>query len=162
MLLICSVVSLTALTDFTGRQSKAQDAATAPPVPVATPSELVDQIMGLIGQGKIDDSIALMEGLKNQPDLREAARNRLVRLREDEGNYHGYDIAAVQRFTSQFQTLDVLAYYDDQPVLMRLHFYRPQKDDSVKWMVLEFQVHTGLAEITDELKDTPIDYVGRK
>jgi len=62
--------------------------------------------------------------------------------------------------SGQFQTLDVLAYYDQQPVLFRFHFYRPQKQDAVKWMVLGLHVITGLQEITELLKDTPVDYVG--
>ena len=104
------------------RETRADDAATAA---VAGPNEVVDQIMGLIGQGKIDEAVGMMEGLKTQPELREAARDRLVRLRDEQGPYRGYDIAAVQRFTSQFETLDVLAYYDEQPVLAPLPLLSP-------------------------------------
>jgi hypothetical protein len=142
------------------RPTKAQD--TPPPPPVATPTEVLDQIMTLIGQGRIDDGVSMMEGLKSQLDLRQDARSRLLRLHNDEGTYRGYDVAAIQRFTGQFQTVDVLAYYDQQPVLLRFHFYRPQIQDGVKWNVLGFRVVTDLAEITDLLKDTPVDYVGRK
>jgi hypothetical protein len=142
------------------RISKAQDAP-APATAVAAPTEVVDQIMGLIGQGRIDDGVAMMEGLKNQPDLRQAARDRLIHLRDEEGAYRGYDVAAIQRFTNQFEIMDVLAYYDDQPVLFRFHFYRPQTTENAKWMVLGFQATTSTQEITDVLKDTPVDYVGR-
>ena len=41
------------------------------------------------------------------------------------GAYHGYDIAETVSFTPRFQVLDVLAYYDRQPVLFRYEFYRP-------------------------------------
>jgi hypothetical protein len=139
------------------RESRAQDAS----APVASPTDVVDQIMGLIGQGKIDEAVGMMEGLKAQPELREAARDRLIHLRDEQGPYRGYDVAAVQRFTGQFETLDVLAYYDEQPVLLRFHFYRPQTQNSIKWMVLGFQASTAVQEITEILKDTPVDYVGR-
>jgi len=139
------------------RETKAQDASTA----VVSPTAVVDQIMGLIGQGKIDDAVGMMEGLKSQLDLREAARDRLIHLRDEQGAYRGYDVAAIQRFTGQFQTMDVLAYYDEQPVLLRFHFYRPQTQNGAKWTVLGFQVSTAVQEITDILKDTPVDYVGQ-
>jgi hypothetical protein len=156
--LLCSIALIFA--GYTLRPSKAQDAP--PPPPVATPTEVVDQIMVLIGQGRIDDGVALMEGLKAQSDMRQAARSRLIALRNDQGTYRGYDIAAVQRFSGQFQTVDVLAYYDEQPVLFGFHFYRPQVQDNVKWMVLGLQVTTSVQEITDVLKDTPVDYVAHK
>jgi len=138
--------------------SRAQDSA--PVVAVATPTEVVDQIMTQIGQNQIDDAVSLMEGLKDQPELRQAARESLVHVRETEGTYRGYDVASIQRFSPRFQTMKVLAYYDDQPVLLRIHFYRPQKQDGVKWLVLSFHVITELPEMTEMLKDTPIDYAG--
>jgi hypothetical protein len=151
-------VSLILLVGYRLQSSKAQD---TPAPAVAAPTEVVDQIMGLIGQGRIDDGVAMMEGLKNQVDQRQAARDRLIHLRDEEGTYRGYDVAAIQRFTNQFEIMDVLAYYGDQPVLFRFHFYRPQTSNSVKWMVLGFQVTTSTQEITEVLKDTPVDYVGR-
>jgi hypothetical protein len=160
-ILTALVVAITLVPFFrpAGRESKGQDAP--PPQPVATPTEVVDQIMGLIGLGRIDDGIALMEGLNSQPDLRNIARDRLIHLRDEQGVYRGYEVAAEQRFTNQFQTLDVLAYYEQQPVLFRFHFYRPLTQPGTKWMVLGFQVTTALQEITEQLKDTPVDYVGR-
>jgi hypothetical protein len=140
------------------RESRAQE---APAAAVVNPSDVIDQIMGLIGQGKIDEAVGMMEGLKAQPNLREAARDSLIHLHDEQGPYRGYDIAAIQRFTGQFETADVLAYYDEQPVLLRFHFYRPQKQNDIKWMVLGFQVSTALPEITEVLKDTPVNYVGR-
>jgi hypothetical protein len=142
------------------RSAKAQDAP--PPPAVLTPTQVVDQIMTLIGQGRIDDAVSMMEGLKTQSDMRQAARTHLIALRNDEGAYRGYDIAATQRFSGQFEIVNVLAYYDDQPVLVRLHFYRPQLRDDIKWMVLDLEVMTSLHEMTEVLKDTPIDYVAHK
>ena len=101
------------------------------PAGFAPPSEIIGQMMGLIGQNKIDEATAMMDGLKDQPDARNAARDKLIRLRDELGAYRGYDIAASQRFTSQFQIVDVMAYYDQQPVLMRFHFYRPAID---RWL----------------------------
>jgi hypothetical protein len=138
--------------------AKAQD---APPA-VLSPTEIIDQIMSRIGQGRIDDAVGMMEGLKNQGDLQQAARNRLITLRDDQGQYHGYDVAAVQRYTPQLQTVDVLAYYDNQPVLFRFHFYRPVVANGGKWAILGFQVSTAVQEMADILKDTPVDYVGNR
>ena len=143
---------------FSLHESKAQD---TPVAAVSSPMDVVDQIMGFIGQGKIDDAVGMMEGLKTQPELREAARDRLVHLRDEQGIYRGYDVAAIQRFTNQFETLDVVAYYDEQPILLRFHFYRPQLQNGTKWMVLGFQPSTSVQEITEVLKDTPVNYVGR-
>lgn len=143
----------------TGHRASAQDTgATA----VATPAEVIDQTMNLIGQGRIDDAVAGMEGLKNQTELKQEARARLITLRDDQGQYHGYDIAAIQHLTGQFERIDVLAYYDDQPVLFRYHFYRPQVQNGGKWAILGFQISTSVAEISDILRDTPVDYVGHK
>ena len=131
-------------------------------LPLATPEETVAPIMAQIGAGKIDEAVAMMDGLNAQPNLKEAARDRLLHLRDEQGKYRSYDIAAVQKFTSQFQTLDVMAYYDLQPVLLRFHFYRSQLDPSVKWTILGFQETSSLQEIVDILKDTPIDYSAHK
>lgn len=155
---ITAVTASLILAGHAMRVTKAQD---APPPAISTPTEVVDQIMGLIGQGRIDDGVGMMEGLKTQANLRQAARDRLIQLRDEEGTYRGYDVAAIQRFTNQFQIMDVLAYYDNEPVLFRFHFYRPQTTDTAKWMVLGFQVTTSTQEITEVLKDTPVDYVGR-
>jgi hypothetical protein len=153
-LAVFCVVTILAAGNFS-RPLQAQD---SPQAVISNPTDLVDQIMALIGQSRVDEAIALMDGLKNQPELREAARSRLLHLREDQGVYRSYEVAAVQKFTGQFQTTDVLAYYDEQPVLLRFHLYRPQKQDNVKWIVLGFQTTTALEEITEVLKDTPIDY----
>ena len=117
-------------------------------------------MMNLIGQNKVDDATNMMDGLKNEPDARNAARDKLIHLRDEQGTYRGYDIAATQRFTPQFQTVDVMAYYDQQPVLLRFHFYRPQNNGT--WNVLGFQITTVTQEIVDILRDTPVDYVARK
>jgi hypothetical protein len=142
---------------YAALRTRAQD---TPPAVLATPSDVISQIMSLVGQSRIDEAIALMDGFKNQPELREAARTGLLHLREEDGTYRGYDIAAVQKFTGQFQTDDVMAYYDEQPVLFRFHFYRPQTQDNTKWVVLGFQVSTTQQEITEVLKDTPAEYPG--
>jgi len=120
------------------------------------PSEIISQMMSLIGQNKIDEATAMMDGLKDQPDARNIARDKLIHLRDEQGVYRGYDIAASQRFTGQFQIVDVMAYYDQQPVLMRFHFYRPQLTSG--WNVLGFQIQTSVQDITTILHDMPVDY----
>jgi hypothetical protein len=153
--IICLILVAAVVIPLVGRHVRGQDAAAVP-----MPNEVIDQIMGQIGQGRIDDAVGMMDGLRNQADLKAAARSRLINLRDDQGQYHGYDIAAVQRFTPQLQSDDVLAYYDDQPVLIRFHFYRPVA--AGRWAILGFQVSTSIQEIKEILRDTPVEYVGRK
>ena len=146
---------------FYSRTINAQEAPPAPVVAtvVPEPSAVIEQMMGLIGQNRIDDAIGMMEGLKDQAEARNTARDELIHLRDQTGVYRGYDIAAIQRFTPQFQTVDVMAYYDLQPVLLRFHFYRPQLTGP--WNVLGFQETTVMREIVEILRDTPVDYVAR-
>jgi len=134
------------------KPTKAQDATPA----VSSPSDLIDQMMAQISQNRIDDATALMGSLKSAPDIRNAARDQLDHLHDDQGNYHGYEIVAVQKISNQFQTYNAMAYYDQQPVLMRFHFYRTQGNSN--WNVIGFQAVTNIADITEVLKDTPIDY----
>lgn len=139
------------------KPTKAQDASPSVTGPAVTaPADIIDQMMSLIGQNRIDDATALMGNLKSAPDLRSTAREQLSHLHDDQGSYHGYELAAVQKFSNQFQTFNVMAYYDEQPVLLRFHFYRTQNTGS--WNVNGFQAVTNVAEITEVLKDTPIDY----
>ncbi len=157
ILLAAIVLSAVSLTLF-HTATRADDAAA--PAVVAPPLEVIDQMMNLIGQNQVDQATNMMDGLKNQPEMRNVARDKLIHLHDEQGVYHGYDVAATQRFTPQFQTVDVLAYYDQQPVMLRFHFYRPLKDGS--WNVLGFQITTSVQEISEILKDTPVDYLGQK
>ena len=145
---------------MTVRRTAAQD---APPAIPGGAAGVVDKIMGLVGNGQIDQAVPLMDVLKNQPDLREDARTKLLRLRDGQlGTYRGYDIATTIRFSPRLQTLDVLAYYDQQPVLLRFEFYHPQASDAVPWSVLDFRVDTDVAAAIEVLReDAPGIGVGR-
>ena len=158
---IAAALLICALLIFTHKPASTQ-ADDGLSMPLATPEETVAPIMAQIGAGKIDEAVAMMDGLNSQPNLKEAARDRLLHLRDEQGRYRSYDIAAVQKFTKQFQTLDVMAYYDLQPVLLRFHFYRAQLDPSVKWTILGFQETSSMQEIVDILKDTPVEYTAAK
>lgn len=115
----------------------------------------LDKIMGYIGDGKVDDAVAMMDVMKKNPDLREQTRSRLGDLHLQEGNAFGYDVVSVQRFSDRLHMVSALAYYQDVPVLFRLEMYHPKGRDDA-WIVLDFQVHMNVAE---ELKDTPVDYI---
>jgi len=115
----------------------------------------VDKVMNAIGDGKVDDAVALMDVMKKNPDLREQTRSRLNDLHLQEGNGYGYDVVSVQRFSDRLHIVSVLGYYQDFPVLFRFQMYHP-KGQNDPWMVLDFEIHANVAE---ELKDTPIDYV---
>jgi hypothetical protein len=132
--------------------TKAQEA----PAGGSSPSDVIDQMMMQISQNRIDNATALMGNLRSTPDLRSAARDQLDHLHDDQGTYHGYEIVAIQKISNQFQTFNVMAYYDQQPVLLRFHFYRPQA--AASWNVIGFQAVTSIADMTEVLKDTPIDY----
>jgi len=138
---------------------KAQDAAGAP---VPSPNDIIDQFMTQVGQNQIDNAVSVMDGLKIDADLKQSARNDLIRVQSDQGRYHGYEIADTERFTNRFQTIDVLAYYDQQPALFRFHFYRPDTQNNGKWDILGFQVHTDLPEIVTMIKDATSDTAGRR
>ena len=153
------IIAIGLLIPAVTHRARAQDAA-APAVP--PPNEIIDQIMTQVAQNQIDDAVALMDGLKNQAELKESARSALLRLRTDQGQYHGYELAATQKFTSRFETVDVLAYYDQQPVLMRFHFYRPDLQNNGKWAILGFQVSTDLPEVLTILKEAAVENVGAK
>ncbi len=130
--------------------------AQAPP-PAGTPTDMLGHIMEMIGQGRIDEAVSLMDGLKSNADLKQDVTAQLVHLRDEQSPYHGYEIAATQRFTGEFQRIDVVANYDQQPVLLRFSFYRPLGNEG-KWTVLYCHVHTNILEILDLLKDSPVDY----
>jgi hypothetical protein len=117
----------------------------------------VERIMGLIGNGKIDEAMTGNDFLKNEPDGRQAIRAQLIGLRDSQQHYYGYDVAAVQRFSPRLQTVWVLAYYDQRPVLMHMQFYRPTGRADEGWTVLDFRLDENFAEV---LKDVPVDYPG--
>jgi hypothetical protein len=130
---------------------------TAQNAPAGSPAEIVGNVMDMIGQGRLDDAVNLMDGLNSHDDLKQDVRGQLLHLRDEQGHYHGYDIAATQKFTANFQRIDVIANYDQQPVLIRISFYRPMGSEG-KWTVLYFHIHTNVVEILDILKDSPVDY----
>ncbi len=150
-----SVLAVIGILSAVAYRVTAQDAA----APGSKPAEIVDRVMGLIGQGRVDDAVTMMDGFKNHPDFKEGVRNQLISLRTEQGQYHGYDIAATQRFTPNFQKLDVLANYEDQPVLLRFSFYRPSTDG--KWTVLWFRVNSSVAETVDILRDSQAEAAAR-
>jgi hypothetical protein len=126
---------------------------------IETPSDIVDQIMGLIGTNRIDDAIARNDFLKNTPDARETARGSLIHLRDELGTYRGYDIVAIHRFSPRLQTIHVLAYYDQQPIVLDFGFYNATGHDNGPWTIPFFHIASNAPE---ELKDVPMDYPGHK
>lgn len=117
----------------------------------------VGRIMDLIGNGKIDEAMAGNDFMKNEPDARQSVRSQLINLRDSQQHYYGYDVAAVQRFSSRLQTVWVLVYYDQRPVLAHMQFYRPTGRTDDPWAVLDFRLDDNL---TETLKDVPVDYPG--
>ena len=131
----------------------AQDVA-----PANTPADIIDRVMALVGQGRIDDAMNIMDDLKNQPDLNQAIRGQLIDLRSQQLQYHSYDIAAVQKFTGNFQKFDVIANYEQQPILFRFTFYRPRAGGDGKWTVHYLGVHPSVVDVMEILKDSPVEY----
>ncbi len=142
-----------------GRRTTAQD---APPAG-GGPEAVVDKIMDRVGKGQVDDAVAAMERPSNVSDLRDAARAKLLALRNVQlGTYHGYDVATTVRFTPRLQVLDVMGYYDQQPVLFRFQLYHPQADEATAWAVLAFDVTPDLTDALEAVReDTPNLGAGR-
>lgn len=121
---------------------------------------LVDRIMSQIGSGKIDDALATIDFMKDQPDARAALRQRLITISNaQQQHYYGYDVAAVQRFTNRLQIVSVMAYYGDQPFIFRFEFYHPQQREDQPWVIQALSLHPN---VTEELKDVPVDYFGHR
>src|SRR5438132_4433175 len=89
----------------------------APAAADTTYGGTIDRVMGQIVAGRIDEALGAIEFLKQQPDTRAALRDHLVQLANQQQHLYGYDIAAVQRFSERLQTVSVLAYYEQQPIL---------------------------------------------
>ena len=118
----------------------------------------IDRVMNHIVAGRIDDALSAIDFLKDQPDTRAALRDRLVRISNTEQQHcYGYDVAAVQHFSDRLQIVAVLAYYDQQPYLFRFELYHPQAKADEPWLIQELSIHPN---VTEELKDTPVDYPG--
>ena len=115
----------------------------------------VDRIMGLLGNGQIDDVMASPNFLKDDPAARETVRGRLIDLRNTQAKYLGYDVVAVQRLSDRLQVASVLSYYDVRPVLFKVHFYKAAGRAEDAWTVIRFDIFD---DVLTELKDVPTDY----
>jgi hypothetical protein len=138
---------------------KVQHAMAAPAAPVGPSNgapQAVDRIMSQIVVGRIDEALGAIDFLKQQPDVRTELRNHLAQL-ADQQRLYGYDIAAVQRFSDRLETLSVLAYYEQQPILFKFELYRPQGHTDQPWLVQSMSINI---DVMEELKDTPVDYLG--
>jgi hypothetical protein len=139
---------------------KAQHALAAPAAPVGPSNgapQAVDRVMSQIVVGRIDEALGAIDFLKQQPDVRTELRNRLTQLADQQQRLYGYDIAAVQRFSDRLETLSVLAYYDQQPILFKFELYRPQGHTDQPWLVQSMSIYI---DVMEQLKDTPVDYLG--
>jgi hypothetical protein len=160
-----ALIAAAALTLLLVPQSTAPAAPQEPAVPAPPPQRespygaTIDRVMGQIVAGRIDEALAAIEFLKQQPDTRSALRDHLVELANTQQHLYGYDIAALQRFSDRLLTVSVLAYYEQQPILFRFELYRPQGRTDQPWLVQALSLHI---DVMEELKDTPVDYVARR
>ncbi len=154
------VVTAVAVATWAGRRSAAQDTPAAA-AGSDSPATIVDRSMGPVGAGQADDAVAAMAFMPQQQDQKDAARRDVFAVRDATlGGYHGYDVAQTVVFTPRFQVLDVVGYYDKQPVLFRYEFYRPT--DGGPWTVLTLKVDQTEAGMTEILReDAPGIGVGR-
>jgi hypothetical protein len=125
------------------------------PAALASYSQAVDNIMDLLGKGRIDDALAAIDFYKTQPDAKQTMRDRLIALDARQSHYYGYDIVSVQRFSPRLQSVSVLACYDLQPVLFHFDFYHPESGGNQPWIIPGFSMHE---DVVDQLKDVPVDY----
>jgi hypothetical protein len=123
------------------------------PLPSYAPA--IDNFMDLLGKGKIDEALATIDFYKNQPDAKQVMRDRLIQLNAQQSHYYGYDVVAVQRFSSRLQSVSVVACYDLQPILFHFDFYHPEAGGNQPWIIPGFSMHE---DVVEELKDVPVDY----
>ncbi len=144
-----------AVTGLAVRPTRAQDGGGAGPTP---PAKVIDNIVTVLVNGKVDDAVSLMAGLKDYPDERDAARNTLLTLQGEQGQPLGHDLVAVQKYSGRMEADDVLVYFEKVPVLMRFTMYEPRAN--ADWQVLALAVLPA-GKIGETLHDAPVDYVGQ-
>jgi hypothetical protein len=152
---ICTIaaVVMVGVLSHTVRSADMNGASAQPPA-----TGTIDRVMAHIVAGRIDDALAAIDFLKEQPDTRAVLRDRLTRITNTQQQHcYGYDVAAVQRFSDRLQSVAVLAYYDQQPYLFRFELYHPQGKADEPWLIQELSIHPN---VTEELKDTPVEYWG--
>ena len=132
---------------MTVRRSAADDDA-----PAGGPTATLERVMGAIGDGKIDDAVGLMDGLRARADQKDAARVALLAVRDGQlGAWHGSDVAEVVRFTARLQTVDEVGYFDQQPVLYRFECFEPVAGGP--WQVLNLKVEPDLNNQVETLRE---------
>jgi hypothetical protein len=146
--LCVSAAAAAIVTAVAVRHTSAQDDA-----PAGGPSQVLSKVMASIGSNQVDDAVAQMDGLKDNGAEKDGVRAALLAVRDVPhlGAYHGYDVPAVVHYSARLQTLDVLAYYDLQPVLYRFEYYQPS--DNAAWQVLDLRVDWGLTTAMETLRD---------
>ncbi len=117
----------------------------------------IEKIMGLIGNGKIDDAIAAMDSFKDHPEEREGIRGRLIEIGNSQQKYNGFDVIATQRYSERLEGVWVLAYYDQAPLMFQFVLYHPSGRADQPWAITAFHLRE---DVLEELKDVPVDYVG--
>jgi hypothetical protein len=119
----------------------------------------IDQVMDKLTTGRVDDVTASVESLKSDPAERDAVREKLVNLRNQQGRFLGYDLVSIQRFSDRLQRVDVLAFYERQPALFRFDVYHASGNDDDAWSILDVHVEDTLPDALEEMKDVPVDYI---
>ena len=138
-----------AVTAAVVRPTAAQDES---PTASGGATKLVERVMTAVGHGQIDDAVGLMEGLKARGAQKDDVRSALLAARDGQlGPWRGYELSTVVRFSGRLQTLDVLGYYDLQPVLYRFELYQPAADGV--WTVLDLRVEGDLDKATEVLRE---------
>ena len=145
---VVACLAVAAATAVAVRRSAADDDAPA----AGGPGRTVDAIMAAVGRGQFDDAVGLMDGLKGRADQKDAARSALIAVREAGlGVWRGHDVSTVVRFSPRLQTVDVVGYFDVQPVLYRFSMYQPT--DGGPWQVLDLKVDGNLTTATEALRE---------
>ena len=152
--LTLSALLVALISAWTFKPSTAQDR----PAPSAYTTS-IDRVMSNIVAGRIDEALAAIDFLKEQPDARAVLRQRLVTTANEQVHCYGYEITAVQSYSKHLHTVWVLGYYEQQPMLFRFEFYRPQAREDKPWVIQGLSLYPN---VTEELKETPVDYIGER
>jgi hypothetical protein len=120
---------------------------------------IVSQVLSLLTQDKIDEGMNLMappwvaRGTPEMDGFKKQLTEQFRVIRENCGNYHGCEAISTQALTSRLQKVNVLCFFDKQPVIFKLVMYK-SKDT---WLFLGgCQWETGNS-VTDRLTKQPAE-----
>lgn len=114
---------------------------------------IADKFFVLVEQGKSDDAIDYLFGtnvaLKNLPGKSEQLKAQLSELERQLGSYHSHVRLAESKISDMFVYQHYAAFYDQQPISIRLKFYKARDT----WRVFGVEFDSNLADLIEKETD---------